>query len=185
MVNRASCNGRGYAIFLSCLLATVIGWTAGLPGIPAMAQTAPVREKKMPNRHTRTENTKVVTITNSGSTNVAGYTVRVKRNGDAYYTVKWKERSGKVHPSGEQTGKVSAELAEQLFHHVEDAMPLTQYPREHCMKSASFGYTLQLDYDGQESPDLSCGSKDPKLRALQDDVQAVVAALNIKPSPGE
>ena len=112
-----------------------------------------------------------VVIANSGSTNVPGFQIRVTASGEAHYESRARTMDQKA----------SAPLTRKLYADVEAARPLTSLPPRHCMKSASFGSRLTVQFGEEQSPDLSCGDGgDEKLRRLIDDVQAIVQLFSIR-----
>src|ERR1700722_7103619 len=94
-------------------------------------------------------------IVNSGSTNTAGFRIVVERSGKASYT-QMARRSGM--PSGAQAAPASravpSELVKRFYDHLGAAKPLTALPNQGCMKSASFGTTLTIEFGGEKTPDL-------------------------------
>lgn len=118
----------------------------------------PAKPKTVPSVET-------ATIENTGSTNTAPYTITIKSNGAL---------------TGADGGHatLSKEQTRQLFDDLAAAMPLTELPVRHGMRSASFGTRTFVTYRGQRSPDLSLpGSETAK--ALKADVDAVTKSLNV------
>ncbi len=120
-----------------------------------------------------------VVIVNSGSTNRAGFQIVVERSGRAEYTAK-PRRFGPQ--SGEVPGTVRKELPRalvlRLYSDLKAAQPLSSLPEPRCMKSVSFGTTLTLQFNGQKTPDLSCGDGgNSSFQALIRDVKEIVAAF--------
>jgi hypothetical protein len=122
-------------------------------------------------------------IVNSGSTNIPGYRIEIWRTGKVVYTVM---RRSSQHvgipgdtpiPAGPQTLATRPALAKRFFADLAAAAPLSSYPPVHCMKSASFGYRLTVQYKDQVSPDLSCPENDPKIRKIAADVDSVTKAV--------
>ncbi|MGP6158557.1 MAG: hypothetical protein ACLPYS_13820 [Vulcanimicrobiaceae bacterium] len=112
-----------------------------------------------------------VTIVNSGSTNMAGYTLRALPNGDV--------------STGEGANAerhVAPALTQRLFRDLQAAGALDRMSATSCMKSASFGSWTRLTYRGATSPDLSCPSTSPALRALAADAAAITDAAGIRPT---
>jgi hypothetical protein len=113
------------------------------------------------------------TIENTGSTNIAGYTIAVYA-------------SGRVVPQGAGAGakavKILPSIAAKLLHDVIAAEPLSHLKVRHGVKSASFGTSTFIIYHGQRSPDLSFPG-DAKSQALHDDVQAIVKAAHLGNQP--
>lgn len=114
--------------------------SATLPPEPSMIRRMPASQPRL--------RTGDVVILNSGSTNARGYTIVVHS-----------DFSADVAASGEEPrpAVVGARQAKWLFAKVRAAMPLSALPVPRCMKSASFGTTLRISYQGATTPDLSCG----------------------------
>ncbi len=107
-----------------------------------------------------------LTIVNSGSTNVSGYTVRVWSNGRAQ--------------SGTRTAELSAQATQTLFSAVRIARRQGASSPASCMKSASFGSATHVLYHGWTSGDLECtGNAALTLAAHQ-----AAAALQLPGMPG-
>ena len=108
------------------------------------------------------------TIVDSGSTNIGGYTVVVHP-----------DYSADVSASGTTEHKtVGAPQARWLFAKLRAAMPLGNLPAGRCMKSASFGSSTTIAYDGQTTPDLTCVG-DPTSRELARTVNVIVEQLHV------
>ncbi len=112
-----------------------------------------------------------VSIVNSGSTNVAGYELRVLPDGDLL-----------PRPAAGVAKRVSPALVTRLFADLRAAGPLDRLSATHCMKSVSFGSSTRITYRGKISPDLSCPSLSPAVRALAADAAAVTGAAGIRPA---
>jgi hypothetical protein len=114
-------------------------------------------------------------IRNSGSTNFAGYTIKVHSDGST-----WAVRSGR---GNEQIGTpVTTTLPKQAIQKLLDdakAAKLSGHViAEHCMKSASFGSTMVVEYHGWTSPDLECPGGGFVI-ALAADAKKIAALLPI------
>jgi hypothetical protein len=73
--------------------------------------------------------------------------------------------------------KISKELHEQFLRDLQAAGSLNALPANHCMKSASFGSSLYVEYHGVRSPDLSCPEQvDPRTKALKSDAGKILRA---------
>ena len=120
------------------------------------------------------------TITNSGSTNTAGYTITVRANGTAVYGV----RPSRMVSAVMRTGRVSQSLARHFFADLKAAKNMAPMVNTHCMKSASFGYSETVSYHGWMSPDLTCPPLGGPIAPLRADVGAIVTALSINVTPG-
>jgi hypothetical protein len=116
-------------------------------------------------------------ITDSGSTNTAGYTIVVERSGKAAYTPiprRFAEPSDAPKPAPKNL-VIPKKLVRRFFVDLHAAKPLADLPRHGCMKSASFGSTLNIKIGDDTSPDLSCPSEgNAKVQSLIDDTRAIV-----------
>src|SRR5689334_264430 len=114
-----------------------------------------------------------VVVTNSGSTNTIGWRVLIGAGGAASY----------VTGDGPGSATLPAELNTKLRADIEAAKPLASLPQEQpCMKPMSFGTKTFIAVGGDQSPDITCPNND-KGEALKDDVDQVVAALNLRNVP--
>ncbi len=114
-------------------------------------------------------------IVNSGSTNTPGFQVSVERTGEAEYTATPHGKGSQDREAKPIRRKVPDDLARRFFSDLEAARPLSALPREHCMKSASFGTTLTIELDDEETPDLSCPSpQNSHIQTLKGDVTEIV-----------
>jgi len=111
------------------------------------------------------------TIVNSGSTNMPGFRISVERSGIATHTTMARGSQ----PAKNRNAKIPAALLQRFFADLEGARPLSELPAPRCMKSASFGTTLTVEFAGQSTPDLSCGDGgNAKLQALIQDSGEIV-----------
>jgi hypothetical protein len=114
-------------------------------------------------------------ILDSGSTNRAGYRLRVYADG-------WTAlQQGDV----SIRKRVPANLVKRFFADLRAAGPLDRITVMRCMKSVSFGSSMQIGYRGKLSPDLSCPSSSSAARALAVDAGALAdaAGVSILPRP--
>jgi len=118
----------------------------------------------------------VAVIVDSGSTNTAGFRIVVEQSGDAEFTAGPRRPSRSPDEKPQQMRrKLPDTLVGRLYSDLGAAKPLSALPNQRCMKSASFGTKLTIEFDGQETPDLSCGDGDnAKLRALVRDANEIV-----------
>jgi hypothetical protein len=119
-------------------------------------------------------------ITDSGSTNTAGFRIEVSRSGEAVYAATARRR-GQL--SEEQTKprshQIPGNLVKQFFADLDDAKSLSTLPGGGCMKSASFGTTLTVEYHDQKSPDLRCGDHgNSRLKALIQSTDEIIRVFN-------
>ncbi len=112
-------------------------------------------------------------IVNSGSTNTAGYRLRVYADGTTAL------QQGDV-PIRKH---VSLTLVKRFFADLQTAGALDRLPPTFCMKSASFGSSTRIGYRGAMSPDVSCPSSSASLRALGIDATALAGAAGVSMMP--
>jgi hypothetical protein len=105
-------------------------------------------------------------IVNSGSTNSAGYRLRVYADG----TLALQQGDAALRKHAPPA------LVKRFFADLRAAGALDALPRAACMHSASFGSSTQIGYRGKMSPDLTCPSRSPAARALAVDADALAAA---------
>ncbi|CAF1245825.1 unnamed protein product, partial [Didymodactylos carnosus] len=116
-----------------------------------------------------------------GSTNKAGFDIKIKRDGITKWIVYPRSRpfgNNNYQPT-EKGFKLSQEFTNTLFNQIELTMPLNQYLDTHCIKSASFGSTLRVSYNDQTSPDLTCPIDNEKLATLYTLVGDLIKKLYI------
>lgn len=105
-------------------------------------------------------------IHDSGSTNSPGIRVAVDAHGNAIV----EGRGGETHDI-----KLPEGLCRRFMHEVKEAGPLNMLPAEHCLKSASFGSRIMVEFNGNTSPDLSCPvAPEPRLAGLQQDTKEIL-----------
>jgi len=158
------------ALALAALLAQLqpTGAPAFTPA-PASAGPGGVQLRRLPADAPRIEPGDAA-IRNSGSTNIAGYTIVVHP-----------DRSADVYSNGAtQHATVGAAQAAWLFAKLDQAMPLDSLGAARCMKSASFGSTLTIAYRGQMTPDLSCAG-DAAARELARTAEVIVNQIGVLP----
>lgn len=110
-------------------------------------------------------------IHNSGSTNAAGFGIVVHPDGTADVADA---------TSGMQHKIVGRAQTKWLFAHLGAARPFADLHAGGCMKSASFGTTTTISYDGATTPDLSCAAGDPSVRELMRTVGVIENQLGIR-----
>ncbi len=115
-------------------------------------------------------------IHNTGSTNFAGYTIKVWSDGSA--TTVPTNRSGTA-TEQPQTGHVPLGLARKFFDDLKTAKASGRVIGRTCMKSASFGTAMVVQYHGWTSPDLECPG-DGFVVALAAEAHKIAAALNVR-----
>jgi len=115
-------------------------------------------------------------IVDSGSTNSAGFQVEVSRSSGAVYTPKPRRATQLSEELAKpRKRQVPAPLIKRFFADLEAAGSLPSLPRRGCMKSASFGTTLTVEYRGQQTPDLRCGDRgNPTLQSLIQSTDEIV-----------
>ena len=107
-------------------------------------------------------------VRNSGSTNSAGYTLAIAPDGRATL----RQYDGLANKT------VAAAQTRWLFSRLKAAGPLDSLGIEHCMKSASFGTSTTITWNGTTSGDVSC-SADPASRELVRTINVIVTQLDI------
>jgi len=110
------------------------------------------------------------TVTDTGSTNRTGIRVTFDEHGTAVAT---------PGSQGEATAgkeiKIDRSVCKRLLDRLKEVGSVGDLPVRHCMKSASFGSRLYIEFKGQRSPDLSCpGQNDSAVADLQELAQKVV-----------
>ena len=120
-------------------------------------------------------------IENTGSTNTSGYTIKISTRGKIQY------HTGDDSPLGPRVPFVPIRPLPRsqtikLFQDLSAAMPLTNLPTRHGIRSASFGTRTYVTYKGQKSPDLTFAS-DPRTAALKSDIDAITKTLPIGNAP--
>jgi hypothetical protein len=119
-------------------------------------------------------------IVNSGSTNRAGYRLRV--GADGWVSLQQGDpstSSGQVVPLRK---RVSSALVDRFFADLKAAGPLDELTSMRCMKSTSFGSATQIGYLGKMSPDVSCPGS-AAARKLEVDAQALADAAGVSMFP--
>jgi hypothetical protein len=116
------------------------------------------------------------TITVSGSTNRPGFRIVVDQSGAAELT----STTRKLSTSQEQSKPIRRMLpratVERFQADLKAAKPFTSLPEVRCMKSASFGSTLTVEFGGEQSPDLRCGDGgNVAMRNLIRDANEIIA----------
>ncbi|MGC2128519.1 MAG: hypothetical protein WA629_00360 [Candidatus Aquilonibacter sp.] len=111
----------------------------------------------------------LATIRNSGSTNTAGFTIRVWSDASA---------SASVQAATPKTFALPNDLSARFFSDLHAAANDVA-PATHCMKSASFGTSTIVQWHGWSSPDLQCPPFSASLGALAVDVREIEAAADI------
>jgi len=112
-------------------------------------------------------------IVNSGSTNRAGYRLRVFADGTTAL------QQGDV----PLKKRISQTLVTRFFADLQAAGPLDKLQIPHCMKSASFGSTTQIGYRGVMSGDVSCFGGSQTVRTLSIDASAIADAAGVSMLP--
>ncbi len=116
-------------------------------------------------------------ITNSGSTNTPGSTLAINRDGSGTLTYqkgteeeRFRRYVNKTFPAGTFE---SSEL-ENILTQIKDVGTV---PNHDCLKSASFGSTTTITYQGKTSGDISClSNEDAKIfQDLKDVVQRITS----------
>ncbi len=118
-------------------------------------------------------------IANSGSTNSLAYKITVSSDGAATLAV---ENASGAPQSAAKNFSVPAATTTRFFADLAAARK-GNAATVHCMKSASFGTTTRITWQGWTSPDLDCPPKDDLGTALVNDVDAIRSAAGMKGPP--
>jgi hypothetical protein len=117
-------------------------------------------------------------IVNSGSTNSYGFTIQVWSNGKGSLALKGRGgAAGTAKPfslSAATTARFFADLA---------AARKANAATAPCVKSASFGTSTHVTWQGWQSPDLSCPPNGSVGEALVRDVDAIRQAAGVSQPP--
>lgn len=141
-----------------------------LAALPTLAK-APQKAKP------KTAPVETAVIVNTGSTNTKGYEITVYSTGGAMLLMKAADRPIKYSVNARKVQEAS-----KLFRDLAAAMPLTDLPVRHGMRSASFGTRTFITYKGQQSPDLTFGG-DARAATLKADIDAITQQLGVSNSP--
>jgi hypothetical protein len=111
-------------------------------------------------------------IFNSGSTNTRGYAVHLGRSGSALVDA----QDGR----GLRSASLPPDLVNRFFAALDAAVPFAALPLGRCMKSASFGYSVRVRYDGASTPDLACavGDLEKTLASLTSQIARAAGVSN-------
>jgi hypothetical protein len=118
-------------------------------------------------------------IVNSGSTNSYGYTIQVASDGKASFTLQKRGESAATTP---KPFTVPTATAARFFSDLAAARKGNAASAP-CMKSASFGTSMHVTWQGWVSPDLSCPPNDGLGEALVHDITAIRQAAGISEMP--
>jgi hypothetical protein len=127
----------------------------------------------------RTAAPATATIVNSGyDKNKDSYSIVIDRSGNATYT---REPGNKTEMTDASTTKsrLSMELTNRFFSHLDAAMPISNLPSEPCGKDDSLGSDTYINIDGQRSPNLGC-AHDQRKMALYDDITVITSTFAVK-----
>jgi len=123
--------------------------------------------------------TDTAVIVNSGSTNSYGYTIQVASDGKGSLTLK--QRSGAT-AGTPKSFTLSAATTARFFADLAAARKGNAKAAS-CIKSASFGSSTHVTWQGWQSPDLSCPAADSLGDALVHDIDAIRQAAGISELP--
>jgi len=118
-------------------------------------------------------------IANSGSTNTLGYRIEVRSDGSATVAM---VHGPSASPSTAKSFTVSAGIAKQFFADLAAARQ-AKTVTEPCMKSASFGSSTYVTWQGWRSPDLTCPPSDATGKSLVNDVDEIRKAAGVSAMP--
>ncbi len=114
-------------------------------------------------------------IVNSGSTNALGFAIVVSPGGAASVVLQNRLATSMSSP---KPFSIGATLAKTFFADLKAARD-GHATGEGCMKSASFGTTTRVTWQGWTSPDLDCPPRGALLAALVHDVGLIRSASGI------
>jgi hypothetical protein len=118
------------------------------------------------------------TIVDSGSTNRAGFRIVVERAGSAEFTATRRSIGPRTDQPQTVHKTLPSALVEAFYDDLAAAKPLASLPQAHCFKSASFGSSLTVELNGEETPDLSCGDGDhAALRNLIRETRQIISFM--------
>ena len=128
----------------------------------------------------------ILQIVDSGSSNTAGYTIQLQQNGTVTWTIRHRSHAmifttatGPTITSTQMNIQFLPVLVENVFENVRRALPFNQYPTRFCIKSVSFGTSLNIFYQEQQSPDLNCPLEDSRLISLNKAAREIISVLHI------
>jgi hypothetical protein len=119
-------------------------------------------------------------IVDSGSTNTAGYRIEVWSDGTGVVTVKSRPGSPQTEP---KSFTFPTTTAGHFFTDLKAAQA-ANVAGAPCMKSASFGTSTHVSWNGWTSPDLDCPSDNAHVGAVIRDVDAIRSASGVGALPG-
>lgn len=117
-------------------------------------------------------------IVNSGSTNTSGYAIQVSSEGKASVTIQNRGTAS----STPKPFTVSTEITTRFFSDLAAARKANAVTVP-CMKSASFGTSEHVKWQGWVSPDLTCPPKDYVGEALVKVVDEIRQAAGVSTNP--
>ena len=107
-----------------------------------------------------------IIIQNSGSTNTLPFNITINTDG-----------SGTLNVNNTTKQFSAGTLNYQGLISDIQAVPSLSFPPQGCMKSASFGVTITLSFNGQTSGDLTCPPSATSYQTLKNDVNNVIAQV--------
>ncbi len=119
-------------------------------------------------------------IVNSGSTNTRAFRIVVERSGTAEYSKAPRRILMRAEQQAPKPVQIDLPLAlvQRFYSDLEAAQPLSALPHRACFKSVSFGSTLTIEFNGGETPDLSCPvEQDARSQNLARDVRDILKHL--------
>ncbi|MEO6834775.1 MAG: hypothetical protein ABI231_02565 [Candidatus Tumulicola sp.] len=124
--------------------------------------------------------TESAAIADSGSTNTAGYKIDISSDGSALLTVQNRPNAAPIQP---KKFAIAAAVTARFFADLKAVHGL-KIAGSPCMKSASFGTSTHVSWNGWRSPDLDCPSPNEILDSLIRDVNAIRTASGVGALPG-
>lgn len=107
-------------------------------------------------QQTGNTNKTLAVITNSGSTNRPGYTLTINQDGSGSLVYQKDSNAERFNRFTDKTFPAGTFNSQQLSSLLTQIKDVSTIPDRGCMKSASFGTTTKITYQGKTSGDLSC-----------------------------
>ena len=125
------------------------------------------------------DNTLVV-ITNSGSTNTPAFTLTIHQDGSGKLTYQKGSHAERFARFKDKTFPAGTFDSQQLSSQLSGIKDVSTIPNHNCLKSASFGSTTTVTFQGKTSGDLSCLSNQdtPVFLDLKDTVQKISTQIS-------
>ncbi len=107
-------------------------------------------------QQTGNTNKTLAVITNSGSTNRPGYTLTINQDGSGSLVYQKGSNAERFNRFNDKTFPAGTFNSHQLSALLTKIQDVSTIPDRGCLKSASFGTTTKITFQGKTSGDLSC-----------------------------